>query len=85
MITFIIGLVILIVGAAIYGSICERIMKPSASAKTPAIAKKDGVDYVPMNKWKNCLIELLNIAGTLYRLSSVKCCLYFLIHYLNLS
>ena len=55
---------ILIVGAAIYGSICERIMKPSASAKTPAIAKKDGVDYVPMNKWKNCLIELLNIAGT---------------------
>ena len=64
MITFIIGLVILFVGAAIYGSICERIMKPNSSAKTPAIAKKDGVDYVPMNKWKNCLIELLNIAGT---------------------
>ncbi|MBQ6296347.1 MAG: carbon starvation protein A, partial [Selenomonadaceae bacterium] len=64
MITFIIGLIILIVGAAIYGSFCERIMKPNASAKTPAIAKKDGVDYVPMNKWKNCLIELLNIAGT---------------------
>ncbi|MBR0060231.1 MAG: carbon starvation protein A [Selenomonadaceae bacterium] len=64
MITFIIGLVILIIGAAIYGSFCERIMKPNASAKTPAIAKKDGVDYVPMNKWKNCLIELLNIAGT---------------------
>ncbi|MBQ3451991.1 MAG: carbon starvation protein A, partial [Selenomonadaceae bacterium] len=64
MITFIIGLVILFVGAAIYGSICERIMKPNSSVKTPAIAKKDGVDYVPMNKWKNCLIELLNIAGT---------------------
>ena len=55
---------ILFVGAAIYGSICERIMKPNSSVKTPAIAKKDGVDYVPMNKWKNCLIELLNIAGT---------------------
>ena len=64
MITFIIGLVILIVGAAIYGSICERIMKPNASAQTPAVKLKDGVDYVPMNKWKNCLIELLNIAGT---------------------
>lgn len=64
MITFIIGLVILIVGAAVYGSFCERMMKPNASVKTPAIAKKDGVDYVPMNKWKNCLIELLNIAGT---------------------
>lgn len=64
MITFIIGLVILIIGAAIYGSICERIMKPNASAQTPAVKLKDGVDYVPMNKWKNCLIELLNIAGT---------------------
>ena len=64
MITFIIGLVILFVGAAIYGSICERIMKPNPSAQTPAIKLKDGVDYVPMNKWKNCLIELLNIAGT---------------------
>ena len=64
MITFIIGLVILFVGAAIYGAICERIMKPNPSAQTPAIKLKDGVDYVPMNKWKNCLIELLNIAGT---------------------
>ena len=64
MITFLIGLVILIVGAAIYGACCERIMKPSSSAKTPAIKLRDGVDYVPLNKWKNFLIELLNIAGT---------------------
>ncbi len=64
MITFIIGLVILFVGAAIYGSICERIMKPNAAAQTAAIKLRDGVDYVPMNKWRNCLIELLNIAGT---------------------
>ena len=64
MITFIIGLVILFVGAAIYGAFCERIMKPNASAQTAAIKLRDGVDYVPMNKWKNCLIELLNIAGT---------------------
>lgn len=64
MITFIIGLVILIVGAAIYGAFCERVMKPNASAQTPAVKLRDGVDYVPMNKWKNCLIELLNIAGT---------------------
>ena len=64
MITFIIGLVILFVGAAIYGAIWERMMKPNPSAQTPAIKLKDGVDYVPMNKWKNCLIELLNIAGT---------------------
>ena len=55
---------ILFVGAAIYGSICERVMRPNASAQTPAIKLQDGIDYVPMNKWKNCLIELLNIAGT---------------------
>ncbi len=64
MITFLIGLMILIVGAAIYGSFCERVMKPNSSAQTPAIKLRDGVDFVPMNKWRNFLIELLNIAGT---------------------
>lgn len=64
MITFIIGLIILIGGAAAYGSFCERVMKPNSSAQTPAVKLRDGVDFVPMNKWKNCLIELLNIAGT---------------------
>lgn len=64
MVTFIIGLVILIGGAAIYGAFCERVMKPNSSVQTPAIKQRDNVDFVPMNKWKNCLIELLNIAGT---------------------
>ena len=64
MVTFIIGLVILIGGAAVYGSFCERVMKPNSAAKTPAINQRDGLDFVPMNKWRNALIELLNIAGT---------------------
>ena len=63
MVTFFSGLVILIIGAAVYGRICERILKPS-DRKTPAVEKYDGVDFVPMKKWKNSLIELLNIAGT---------------------
>ena len=63
MITFIIGLALLIVGAVIYGAVCEKVMKPT-DRKTPAVEKFDGVDYVPMKKWKNSLIELLNIAGT---------------------
>ncbi|HBI52103.1 MAG TPA: carbon starvation protein A [Ruminococcaceae bacterium] len=63
MITFLVGLAILIVGAVIYGRVCEKVMKPS-DRKTPAVEKYDGVDYVPMKKWKNSLIELLNIAGT---------------------
>ena len=63
MATFVTGLIILIVGGAIYGKICEKVIKPD-DRKTPAVQHNDGVDFVPMRKWKNCLIELLNIAGT---------------------
>ena len=63
MITFLIGIAILTVGALTYGKVCEKVMKPT-DRKTPAVEKFDGVDYVPMKKWKNSLIELLNIAGT---------------------
>lgn len=63
MITFIIGLVILFVGAALYGRFCEKVFGPD-DRKTPAYTKQDGVDYVPMREWKNSLINLLNIAGT---------------------
>lgn len=63
MITFLIGLCILIVGGLLYGKLCEKVMRPS-DKKTPAEEKYDGVDYVPIKKWKNSLIELLNIAGT---------------------
>lgn len=63
MITFIIGLVILAVGGALYGKVCEKAFKPD-DRETPAVRLNDGVDYVPMKKWKNALIELLNIAGT---------------------
>lgn len=63
MITFIIGLIVLFVGGALYGKFCEKVFGPD-DRKTPAIAMEDGVDYVPMKNWKNSLINLLNIAGT---------------------
>ncbi len=63
MITFTIGLVILIVGSALYGKLCEKVFQPD-DRKTPAYEKEDGVDYVPMKTWRNSLIHLLNIAGT---------------------
>ncbi len=63
MTTFIIGLVILFVGGALYGKVCEKAFRPD-KRETPAVRLNDGVDYVPMKKWKNSLIELLNIAGT---------------------
>ena len=63
MATFLIGLVILIAGAAVYGKFCEKVFGPD-DRETPAYSKQDGVDYIPMKGWKNSLINLLNIAGT---------------------
>jgi len=60
---FLIGLLILIVGGALYGKFCEKVFGPD-DRKTPATTLADGVDYVEMKSWKNKLIELLNIAGT---------------------
>ncbi len=63
MITFLIGLAILFVGGALYGKVCEKIFGPD-DRQTPAVRMNDGMDFVPMKKWKNSLIQLLNIAGT---------------------
>ena len=63
MITFVIGLAILFIGGGLYGAFCQKVFCPD-DRKTPAYTKNDGVDYVPMKKWKNSLINLLNIAGT---------------------
>ena len=63
MITFLVGLIILFVGAAFYGKFCESVIRPT-NEKTPAIKLRDGVDFVPISKWRATLIELLNIAGT---------------------
>ena len=63
MVTFLIGLAILFIGGGIYGAYCEKVFSPD-DRQTPAVLQNDGVDFVPMPKWKNSLIELLNIAGT---------------------
>lgn len=63
MISFLIGLFILVVGGFLYGKLCEKIFRPD-NRPTPAETDADGVDYVALPKWKNCLVQLLNIAGT---------------------
>ncbi len=63
MTTFFIGLALLLVGGALYGKVCEKAFGPDGR-ETPAVRLNDGMDYVPMPKWKNSLIQLLNIAGT---------------------
>ena len=62
MILFLAGLALLVAGYFTYGRLVERIVGPD-DRKTPAVANPDGVDYVELPKWKNMLIQLLNIAG----------------------
>jgi len=62
MITFILGLIILILGYIFYSKYIEKTFAPDDST-TPAHKNKDNVDFVPMNKNQNALIHLLNIAG----------------------
>ncbi len=61
--SLIISFFVLLVGYFIYGKITERVFAPD-ERETPAIAMNDGVDCVPLRRWKAFLIQLLNIAGT---------------------
>lgn len=64
MFTFLIAIAILVIAYFTYGKFIEKLFGPKEGRKTPAYANQDGVDYVPMSKQKNALIQLLNIAGT---------------------
>lgn len=63
MITFIICIALLIVSYFTYGKYIEKLFGIDATKKMPSETLFDGVDYVPMKKWKTFLIQLLNIAG----------------------
>lgn len=64
MITLLGGIALLILGYFTYGRYIEKNFSIEPDRETPAEALQDGYDYVPMPKWKNGLIQLLNIAGT---------------------
>ncbi|WP_208592022.1 carbon starvation CstA family protein [Gracilibacillus suaedae] len=64
MVTFFVSIVLLIVAYFTYGKFVEKTFGVDHARKTPAIANQDGVDFVPMKKQKNAMIQLLNIAGT---------------------
>jgi len=63
MVSLVGGILFLVLGYVFYGRVVERILAPTDDP-TPAIASPDGVDCVPMPRWKNMMIQLLNIAGT---------------------
>ena len=63
MYTFLISMILLVVGYIAMGKISGRIFGVDDKLVTPAIRLADGVDYVVMPGWKIFMIQLLNIAG----------------------
>ena len=63
MITFLVSIVLLVLGYIVYGRFVAKVFGVDANRPTPAIANPDGVDYVAMPWWKIFLIQFLNIAG----------------------
>lgn len=64
MLTFGICLVVLVASYFLYGSLLSRIAKLDKGADVPSKSMFDGVDYMPLPRWRIFLIQLLNIAGT---------------------
>ena len=62
MITFAVGILILIIGYIFYSRYVEKQFGLN-SGETPAQRINDGVDYIPLGLGRNMLIHLLNIAG----------------------
>ena len=63
MITFITCLTLLIVAYFTYGRFLEKTCEINPENPVPSKTCYDGVDYLPLPRWKIFLIQLLNIAG----------------------
>lgn len=63
MITFLICLALLVAAYFGYGAYLDKICKIDKGAAVPSATLYDGVDYIPMPRWRTFLIQLLNIAG----------------------
>ncbi|MFR9524316.1 MAG: carbon starvation CstA family protein [Rikenellaceae bacterium] len=63
MITFLICLALLVGAYFTYGKYLERVCGVDSTAVVPSRKSFDGVDFMPLPRWKTFLIQLLNIAG----------------------
>lgn len=63
MTTFLVCLALLVGAYFVYGGYLEKLVKIDPAAETPCKRLYDGVDYVPLPRWRIFLIQLLNIAG----------------------
>ena len=64
MITFLICLAVLIASYFLYGRFLDKLTSIDGDAEMPSQRLYDGVDYMPLPRWRIFLIQLLNIAGT---------------------
>ena len=64
MVSFIVGVIALVAGYFVYGTIVEKVFKIDPKRETPAVRIHDGVDFVVIPTWRAVLIQFLNIAGT---------------------
>lgn len=64
MYTFLLSIVLLILGYVFYSQFIYKNFGVEPERETPATVLEDGSDFVPMEKQRNWLIQLLNIAGT---------------------
>ena len=64
MITFLCCLVVLIASYFLYGKFLDKLTGVDGKAQVPSERLYDGVDYMPLPRWRIFLIQLLNIAGT---------------------
>ncbi|MBR4851643.1 MAG: carbon starvation protein A, partial [Tidjanibacter sp.] len=63
MITFLVCLVLLVVAYFTYGRVLCKVAGIRNTTDVPSKTMYDGVDYLPLPRWKTFLIQLLNIAG----------------------
>lgn len=64
MVTFLTSIVALLLGYFLYSKYIAKLLNLNSSNVTPAYRLKDDIDFVPMAKQKNAIVQLLNIAGT---------------------
>lgn len=64
MITFSICFVVLVAAYFLYGRFLEYVVGVDEKADMPSKTHYDGVDFMPLPRWRIFLIQLLNIAGT---------------------
>ncbi|MBT2161397.1 carbon starvation CstA family protein [Zobellia barbeyronii] len=63
MVSFIISVLVLILGYYTYGKLVENIFGVDTERETPAIRLRDDIDFMPLPAWRIFLIQFLNIAG----------------------